>query len=60
MAKGTGRTEAIKVRITKELRAAIEELAAKDNRSLSSWIETALKRVVDQAKRKKMSAVDSR
>jgi predicted HicB family RNase H-like nuclease len=53
MAKKSGRTEAIKVRITKELRAAIEELAAKDSRSLSSWIEVALKRAVEEAKRKK-------
>ena len=53
MAKRSARTEAIKLRITKELRAAIEELAAKDNRSLSSWIETALMRAVEEAKKRK-------
>jgi predicted HicB family RNase H-like nuclease len=46
------KTEAIKVRITAELRAAVEELAAKDDRSLSSWIEVAIKRAVEDAKRK--------
>jgi hypothetical protein len=53
MAKGMGRTEAIKVRITEELKAAIRELAAKDARTMSAWIELALKRAVEEAKRKK-------
>jgi predicted HicB family RNase H-like nuclease len=41
------------VRVTDELRAEIEELATKENRSLSSWIETTLKRVVEETKRRK-------
>jgi hypothetical protein len=36
----------------RKLRADIEDPAAKENRSLSSWIETMLKRAVDEAKRK--------
>ena len=39
------------MRVTDELRAEIEELATKENRSLSSWIETTLKRAVEGAKR---------
>ena len=39
--------------ITEELKAAIRELAAKDNRTMSAWIELALKRAVEEAKRKK-------
>jgi hypothetical protein len=53
MAKDMGRTGAIKVRITEELKAAIRELAAKDARIMSAWIELALKRAVEEAKRKK-------
>jgi predicted HicB family RNase H-like nuclease len=49
-AKGGPRSESIRVRITPELRAAIEEIAAGDNRTLSSWIETALKRAVEESR----------
>jgi hypothetical protein len=50
--KGT-RAESIRVRVTPKLRADIEELAALDSRTMSAWIELALKRVVEEAKRKK-------
>jgi hypothetical protein len=53
MAKKAARTESIKVWVTPDMRAAIEELAAKDDRTMSAWIELALKRAIEEAKRKK-------
>jgi hypothetical protein len=35
------------------MRAAIEELAERDNRTMSAWIELALKCAIEEAKRKK-------
>ena len=43
----------MRVRVSTELRKAIEELAAKDNRIMSSWIETTLKNTIEEARRKK-------
>jgi hypothetical protein len=43
MAKEEIKSEAIKVRITPSLRAALEKLADAEERSLSSYIERLLK-----------------
>jgi hypothetical protein len=47
------RTESIRVWVTPELRAAIEKLADRDRRSMSSWIELALERAVEAEKGRK-------
>jgi predicted transcriptional regulator len=43
------RTESIRVWVTPELRAAIEKLAERDRRSMSSWIELAIEQAVEAA-----------
>ena len=41
------RTESIRVWVTPELRAAIERLAERDRRSMSSWIELAIEQAIE-------------
>ena len=53
MAKKVAKTESIKVWVTPDMRADIEQLAAKDDRTMSAWIELALRRAIEEAKRKK-------
>jgi hypothetical protein len=53
MAKKTARTENIKVWVTPDMRSDIEELSKKDDRTMSAWIELALRRAIEEAKRKK-------
>jgi len=50
---GIGRIASIKVWVTPEMRADIEELAAKDDRTMSAWIELALRRAIEEAKKRK-------
>ncbi len=38
------KTEVVRLRVTPELKAAIEKAAAADNRTVSSFIELAVKR----------------
>jgi predicted transcriptional regulator len=46
------RSETVRVWLTPELKAAIEKLAERDRRSMSSWIELALERAVEAEKGK--------
>ncbi len=41
------KTESIKVWVDKDLRKAIEAAAARDNRTMSAWIELTLKRALE-------------
>lgn len=48
------KTDRLQLRINPELKAAIEKAAAADNRSITSWIECAVKAALTKSKENKI------
>jgi predicted HicB family RNase H-like nuclease len=44
------KSETIHIRISKDLKDAAERAAEKENRSLSNWIETAIRNALEKSK----------
>lgn len=46
------KTDRLYIRITPEMKEALQEIAAADGRSLSNYIENLLRREIEQSKKK--------